>query len=308
MTVRYRLQDRLMRHWIDRHATHILGVGEGTLAEGWNPAWEKDPRCAVIYNGLDVTPFAVPADPIGVRREFGWPAGCPLLIHVGRMHPAKNHLRLIEIAGRLMRQHPSWRLLLVGKENPAMKDHLLERLRDWDLQERASFAGTREDVPRLMKAADLMLFPSLWEGLPGAVLEACAAGLPVLASDLPGVVEIAARFPLVRFLSLQASDEHWAGAAQELLDSAGSRPVQNTTYRTLAESVYGIERCVEAHRLAWSGASGVEIRKMYTQWALKSALTRSEGRWAGSRVTNLWHDAGGMGVQLPSQQLANPGV
>jgi len=127
-----------------------------------------------------------------------------------------------------------------------------------------AFAGTRADVPRLMKAADLMLFPSLWEGLPGAVLEACAAGLPVLASHLPGIVEIASRFPSVHCLSLQASDERWAAAARDLLGDAGSDPARDAAHRTFADSVYGIERCVKAHETAWSGASGTEIRKLYT--------------------------------------------
>ena len=91
-----------MRHWIDRRATHILGVGEAALAHGWRADWQRDPRCAVIHNGLDTAPFAAPADRTGVRREFGWPEDCPLLIHVGRMCPPKNHPRLVEIAGRIM--------------------------------------------------------------------------------------------------------------------------------------------------------------------------------------------------------------
>jgi len=263
MILRYRLQDRLMRHWIDRHATHILGVGESALSHGWKLAWEKDPRCAVIHNGLDVAPFQTPADPVGVRRQFGWPAGCRLVIHVGRMHPAKNLPRLIEIAGDMMRLDESLRLLLAGAESHELKNRLLERLGNLGLQDRVAFAGTRADVSCLMKAADLMLFPSLWEGLPGTILEACAAGLPVLASDLPGVLEIASRFPSVHCLSLQDSDDRWAAAARDLLEDAGSHHARDAAHRRFAESVYDIKRCVKAHEMAWSGASGTEIRNTY---------------------------------------------
>ena len=66
------------------------------------------------------------------------------------------------------------------------------------LAAKVTFAGERADVPRLLKAFDVLLFPSKWEGLPGAVLESCAAGLPVVASDIPGVLEIGRHFPTVR--------------------------------------------------------------------------------------------------------------
>jgi glycosyltransferase involved in cell wall biosynthesis len=55
-----------------------------------------------------------------------------------------------------------------------------------------------------------MLFPSLWEGLPGVVLEAASVGLPVLGSDLPGILEISNQLPNIHTLSLLKTDEEWA--------------------------------------------------------------------------------------------------
>jgi glycosyltransferase involved in cell wall biosynthesis len=259
--LRHRLQYALMRRWIDRYATHILGNGEGSLAQGWSPQWRSDPRCAVIHNGLDTTRFRQPADRAGVRREFGWPEGCPLLLHVGRMDQQKNHPRLVEIAGSLLRQDPALRLLLVGRESSPLKERLWERLRHWGVQDRAVMTGVRGDVPRLMKAADLLLFPSLWEGLPGAVLEACAAGLPVLASDLPGIREIAARLENVQCLSLEESDHRWVAAARGLLALPSTEATRQESLRRVDDSVYSISRCIETHCRVWSGAAGSEIRQ-----------------------------------------------
>jgi glycosyltransferase involved in cell wall biosynthesis len=70
--------------------------------------------------------------------------------------------------------------------------------------------GLQADVMPLVDNADVMLFPSLWEGLPGGVIEAASVGLAVVASDLPGVIEIAQQLPVVNVLPLTASDQQWA--------------------------------------------------------------------------------------------------
>ncbi len=93
---------------------------------------------------------------------------------------------------------------------------------------RFRFAGARDDVARLLGAADAFVFPSLWEGLPGAVLEAIAAGLPVIASPLAGVREIARVAPGI-VLADPADPKAFAAAIARVLDtraehSAGERP------------------------------------------------------------------------------------
>ena len=86
--------------------------------------------------------------------------------------------------------------------------------------------GVRDDVPQLLKTADVLLLPSIHEGLPGVVLEACASGTPVLASDLPGVREIASRLPLVRYLPLTAADEEWADSGAGTVERGASPATQ----------------------------------------------------------------------------------
>lgn len=249
---RDRLQRAVLRRWIDRHATHILAVCEGAMQTAWDEQWRDDPRCRVIYNGLDPAPYRPQADDLRVRRELGLPGSGPLYLHLGRLVEQKNHRRLVAIFAALAREQPEARLLLVGRATPDRERGLREQIAGLGLDGRVVLAGERTDVPRLLAVADLLLFPSLWEGLPGAVLEACAAGTPVLASDLPGVREIAVHFPTVHRLALEASDLVWAGAAQRLSrEHAGG---QGSAAEAFSRSVFHIDRCAEAHARVWSAA------------------------------------------------------
>ncbi|WP_299363173.1 glycosyltransferase [uncultured Paracoccus sp.] len=114
------------------------------------------------------------------------PTGRPTILCVARFTPQKNHAVLIGAMARLARSHPDARLQLVGTgPGEAAIRARIDRLglRNVDL------LGHRDDVPDLMAAADLLVLPSAFEGLPLVVLEAMAAGLPVVATRIGGVVE-----------------------------------------------------------------------------------------------------------------------
>lgn len=247
--------DTVMRRWIDRYATDILGVSHSTLDKAWRPDWQSDPRCQVVYDGLDLSGFNVLADPIGVRSEFGLPAGSPLYIHVGRMTEAKNHPRLISIFAEVLQRDPAARLLIVGRRDRRIEGELRRRMAALKIEGQIIIAGERPDVPRLLKAADLLIFPSRWEGLGDVVLEACAAGTPTLASDLPSIREISALLPGVCYLPLEASDAAWGQAAVSL--SATSKPGidPQAALRHFRESVFTVQHCAETLCQLWQRAA-----------------------------------------------------
>jgi glycosyltransferase involved in cell wall biosynthesis len=205
-----------LRKLIDTNATGILAVGEGVLDAVWGASWRQDPRCAPLYAGVDLTPFAGRAERKAVRVKLGIPTGSQIVAHVGNMRVAKNHPRLAQIfaeLGDVSAPH----LMLIGRKDPTVEAQILATLATARAQGRVHILGTRSDVPRLLKAADAFLFPSVYEGLPGSVLEARAARLPVVASDLPGVLEIVDRVDGVRALSLEQPDVVWAQALTDAL-------------------------------------------------------------------------------------------
>ena len=148
-------------------------------AHGWRPvlAGMPGPRLpmACIPNG--VAPAVLPRQP---------GRGAPTLLCVARFTPQKNHRALLSAFARLRRTHPRARLQLVGTgpDEPAIR-----RRADRMGVSGIEFLGPRDDVPALMAAADLLVLSSSFEGLPLVVLEAMAAGLPVVATRIGGVVE-----------------------------------------------------------------------------------------------------------------------
>jgi glycosyltransferase involved in cell wall biosynthesis len=248
-----RIRAGAMRSWIDSHATHIVGVSRGVLENAWSPEWRRDPRCRVVYNGLDVTAFSVPPDREGLRREWGLEPDAPLAVHVGRFHRQKNHAWLLEVFAAMRASRPALRLALIGDASCPEGAEIRRATERLGVADSVVFAGVRPDVPRILTGADLLLLPSLWEGLPGVAVEAYAAGLPVVASDIPGLAEIAERFASVRLVSLAASAEEWAGQAFGALDE-GRPETPGWTY--WSETPFTVEAASRAAMEIWLSGGG----------------------------------------------------
>jgi glycosyltransferase involved in cell wall biosynthesis len=248
-----RRQTELMKFLLNLHATSILAVGEGAMEHSWGRGWQNDPRCKVIPNGLDTAPFEKYPDPVGVRKEFGFPTNCLLIVHVGRMVKEKNHIRLAAVFGTLLARQQNVYALIVGKENEAIKKAIIDKLREHKIVDRVCFAGVRNDIPRVLMGSNLLLFPSLREGLPGVVLEACAAGTPVLASELPGTRELTGVFSGLRTLSLDVTDSVWIHMAEEMLKTPVNQEQRKNALAHFRGTPYNIKQCLSSHMLAWTG-------------------------------------------------------
>jgi len=140
--------------------------------------------------------------------------------HVGRCVEQKNHRFLIEIAAEVCRRDSAVRFLLVG-DGP-LRPRIEQQAAQAGLGERVIFAGLRDDVPALMTGVmDCFLLPSLFEGLGIVLIEAQAAGLPCIYSDV--VPEEAAVVPqLVQTLSLDQPADEWAQAVLACRDRKGA--------------------------------------------------------------------------------------
>jgi glycosyltransferase involved in cell wall biosynthesis len=115
----------------------------------------------------------------------------PVILTAGRQDPQKDQVTLLAAFDRVAMDHPDALLLVAGRKGSSTPVLEAEqaRMRHAD---RVRMLGHRDDVPELMAAADVFAFPSAWEGLGGAAIEAMALGLPVVASDIPALHEVVA--------------------------------------------------------------------------------------------------------------------
>ena len=146
-------------------------------------------RCLVIPNGVDAERFAT-AEP----EPDAWRAGPgPRLLAVGRLHRQKGFDALVPAVAALRERGDAVRVLIVGEgeQRPAL-ERLVAELSCGDC---VQFAGRRDPAP-LYRAADLFVLSSRWEGMPNVLLEAIAAGCPVVATDVEGVRELLPDAPL----------------------------------------------------------------------------------------------------------------
>lgn len=143
-------------------------------------------RVRVIPNGVDVARFAL-AEPIDLAA-LGVAAGQRLVTAIGRLDPQKGLDELLEMSAIWLPQQPGHDLVLVG-DGP-LAEGLAQRAEQLGIGQRVHFVGWRSDVPQILAASDVIVLASRFEGLPNVVLEAMAAGKPVVATAVEGVCEL----------------------------------------------------------------------------------------------------------------------
>ena len=142
----------------------------------------KNGEVKILHNALDLNVYKFnPEDRRKIRKEFGIKESEILCGHVGRFSVQKNHDFLIDVFSELSKNHSNYKLLLVGKGE--LEDKIREKCAEKDLLDKVIFAGIRSDIPAILSAMDVFVFPSLYEGMPNTVIEAQSCGLPCIVSD-----------------------------------------------------------------------------------------------------------------------------
>ncbi len=226
-----------MKSRIRCHATAGLAASDQAAESLFGSRWREDPRFHVLPCGVDLSPFeGLPPAEI-VRQDLGIPRDAALVVHVGSFGEQKNHRFLVEVAGELVKRSPRAVLLLVG--GGPLEREIRELVAACGLERRFFFAGRRPDVPRLLGAADAFVFPSLYEGLGLALVEAQAAGLRCVVSDrVPRSAGVVAG--LVERIPLTGGAEVWAAALARAL--AAPRADRAAALAAVRDSSFAIER------------------------------------------------------------------
>lgn len=181
--------ERLAAGWTDLLFLQSREDYEYVLASGMVPP----ARARFLGNGIDLDTFDItrwdrPWERQFLRQTFFGDGDYIVALMVAFMIERKGHIYLLKALELLGAEAGALRLLLVG-DGP-LEDSLRKFVRDAGLESRVTFAGYREDIPRLLAGADIYVLASLSEGMPRSILEAMAMELPVIASDIRGCREL----------------------------------------------------------------------------------------------------------------------
>ncbi|HEY3488443.1 MAG TPA: glycosyltransferase [Gammaproteobacteria bacterium] len=189
---------RLVCRFADCILVNAEAIRQWLIASGY-----QEEKIEVIRNGLDLARFSRIGDGKALRQEFGLPQNAPLVVVLARLVPSKGIEVFLEAAAEVSRRCPEARFLIVGdlyvsvrgqrEAEPEMEysGRLKQQAERLGLGGRIIFTGYRSDIPELLSQASVSVLPSLsGEGLPNAVMESMAVGVPVVATRVGGIPEI----------------------------------------------------------------------------------------------------------------------
>ncbi len=179
------LVNRLLLERRDRVVAVGQAVRQALIQNEGIPAARID----VIYNGIELARFEVdPSVRTRVRHELGFRDEDLLLVQVARLDPLKDHRTAVRAMSKVVAELPTAHLLIVG-EGPE-EGMIREEIKALNLANHIHLLGLRHDIPALFAASDLGLLTSVSEGIPLAIIEAMAAGLAVVSTNVGGVSEV----------------------------------------------------------------------------------------------------------------------
>jgi glycosyltransferase involved in cell wall biosynthesis len=214
----------------------------------------------VIPNAVAAAPTISPTERAILRASIVGDQTRPVLISVGRLEQEKGYFDLLHAFATLHQTYPSAALVIVG--NGRLHAELAAQLAALSLEGHAVLLGERHDVPRLLAASAIYVSSSHWEGLPVAVLEAMAAGLPIVATsvgDLPHVV-----VDSTGVLVPPREPRKLAMALQTLLDNPAQRQALGAAAQAYVARNYSPEVWFDRLMALYKEVCGSPDRRMHT--------------------------------------------
>lgn len=238
----------LLRQLLCRVATDIVAVSAAALAFAGRPIGAAG--CRILYNSVDRARIEG-WERAAARRRWDLPQDAPVIGYIGRAAAVKNRPFLVDVHRAVRDVLPATRLFIVG---PCGTDDVVSAHPDVPRDPSVILGGETEEIASVLAAADVFVLPSRWEGLPGVVLEALAAGVPVVATNLPCLREASRYVMGLTLVDLAAGPQRWAEA---VVRSARLGPAERDAIRgSFASSPFRLEQAVTQWRALWRVDAG----------------------------------------------------
>lgn len=180
---------RLAERAVDSWSHGYISVCQANIRDGNALGLYKNRTAEVIRSGFDTFHFYRPGlDRTAARRELKLDEDAPVVGMIACFKPQKNPLAFVRLSARVSEEKPDARFIVAG--DGALRSEMERLAEKLDVKDRIQLLGWRRDVPRLLKAMDVLVLCSLWEGLPRVAVQAMLAGTPVVANAVDGVPEV----------------------------------------------------------------------------------------------------------------------
>lgn len=261
-----RFRTRLLGRFAGRSIGRCICVSDDIAREVRDCRIVDESRIAVVRNGIDTRRFSDPSGGAEVRKTLHIPLNAPLIGTVGRLAEVKCQDLLIRGFSRIRLSEPRAHLLLVG-DGP-LRGQLETLAKSLGLADCVHFAGYQSDPARFLQAMDLFALTSRSEGMPLCVLEAWAAGIPVIASRVGGVPELI-RHGVTGLLFESGHEQEFAASALHLLSDTALRSQIRDAARTLVQSEFDVSNMADQYDRHYRQMLGLcEMRKFRDQLAI----------------------------------------
>lgn len=232
---------RIANGVLARLVTQVVAVAEFGKRYLVEKERVKPEAIVTIHNGIDGQQYAAHLSGEAVRQSLGLKQTQPVIGIVARLYPIKNHSVLLRAMPKVLEHFPDAALLLVG-DGP-LRAELHRQARDLGIAGRTHFLGARDDVPELLAAMDVFVLSSYSEGLSLTLVEACAAGKPVVATNVGGNSEVI-RHGENGLLVENDNEAELARAILDLLSDRARMTQMGQLGRRLYEAEFNIDRMV----------------------------------------------------------------
>jgi L-malate glycosyltransferase len=247
------LRRRVALRWAMRQSDHAVMVSRATQRQFGTELGVDESRFTVIPNGVPTSQ----GNATSVRAEFAINEGDCVLLAVGTLERHKGHQVLLEALANLLTRGfgAPWKLIIAGGRGGDQHQSLLDYIRDRGLGDRVRIVLNRDDVADLLALADVFVMPSLWEGLPMALLEGMVAGKAIVASAIAGIPE-AITSEREGILVPAGNAERLANALSLLLTDPGRRAALGEAARARAKQEFTVSVMADRYQALYMDAPG----------------------------------------------------
>lgn len=253
--------DRLPKRWrfvgkqMIRKLDYFVGVSDGVAGTA-KKIFRGDPgKYITIENGVDLRLFGEAGSPGNIREQIGIEPGDVVIGNVANFRKVKNQMHLLEAFRALSETHHNIKLLFVGKgfegDPENTEDDIRRYISEHRLGKKVILLGYRPDIPALLKCMDIFCLTSRMEGLPICLIEAMAAGLPIVGTDIEGIRGIV--LSDVNGLLVPPGD---VGELERRLKQLAEEPALRWRLglagNEMAESRFSLETCVSSYQKLFS--------------------------------------------------------